>query len=117
MVVMLVLQKEAMVLIFTQMGFQYPVDHFEDFIKFFSRHFPDEVLHQGVIRKFLQIIDDSVLIGIPVHTESDQTRIRFDKLMGMLVHDNVSFIVKTGFRSQESEFRRKTVPACFHRRG
>jgi hypothetical protein len=81
-----VLQKQAVVFVIRKMPAQQPVDEIEDFGQLMVIQTLYDGGHDRIIGKFLKIADEGVLICLTVEAESDQTRVTFDKLMGMLGH-------------------------------
>ena len=73
---------------------QVAIDQGGYFGQFLIMHALDECLDEPVIRKLLQIINDRVLIGFAIRTETDQTLIGLNEVMAVYIHFSALLCVR-----------------------
>jgi hypothetical protein len=80
---MVVFEKKAVIVRLRQMFFQQARNQGKYFFKFRIAQVGNQVLHQGVVGKFLQIEQDGFFIGLTVKSKTHKALVGLDKIMGM----------------------------------
>ena len=83
---MIIFEKKVVVFRFCQVIFKNAVDQLKGFLELSVCHSPGDYGHELVIGKFLKIVDNCILIGFAICTESDKAAVIFNKVVAVKAH-------------------------------